>query len=90
VSMTRRDFQALADALAESHPAVTDFRAGIEAGGLARAARAVQWQICADAITGVCRRSNPNFDPDRFARAILVAVDRLSRPSNVNTDPEAR
>lgn len=58
--MTRKHFQALADALKDAYPLPSgyDEDRGPEA-----------WQNCVDAVADACRSFNPNFDRARFLAA---------------------
>lgn len=56
--MTRKHFEALANALASTRPTP-------EAGG----ERYNQWNNDVQAIANVCQGSNPNFDRGRFGAA---------------------
>lgn len=57
--MTRKDFVALASALAEVYPYVT-----VEA----------EFDVLVDAVVDVCRKSNPRFDRGRFINYIRERV----------------
>lgn len=62
--MTRKHFQALADALKFAHPGLTD-RDTPEA-------RATWAEACRE-VAGVCRSENPRFDRHKFLNACTPA-----------------
>lgn len=56
--MTRKHFQALADALKNTRPTLAW-----------NGSRQFQWELDVKAIARVCKQDNPNFKPGRFFAA---------------------
>ncbi|MGH2464943.1 MAG: hypothetical protein ACRDGI_05745 [Candidatus Limnocylindrales bacterium] len=71
--MTRRHFEALADALAMTRPNAADAVSDVESATAYGA-----WCAVVIAISDVCAASNGAFDRGRFQYAIQTRADRLA------------
>ena len=56
MSMTKKDFIALAEELAHIRPNIID-------------PLYVEWIICIKAVASACKYNNPNFDREKFIEA---------------------
>ena len=71
--MTRKDFQAMAEAIKFSHPRMSyphdsgDYEEIWMVGAIA------SWEETKKAMTDFCEKQNPRFDRDKFVRACTPA-----------------
>ena len=66
--MTKRHFEALADALAEARPLADQGAAAL-----------ICWERTVGRIANVCAASNGRFDRGRFLNAVSARADKIGR-----------
>jgi hypothetical protein len=79
VSMTKKDFVALARALRGSRPAEDDYSTASDSND-----KLEQWQADVAAVAEVCAKANPSFKRDKWLDAVELAE---TKP---DTGPEFR
>jgi len=67
--MFKRDFEALANALAKQRPNGISLPLGDRTCDPAVFWHCEGWVACVEAVANVCAASNPRFDRERFVRA---------------------
>jgi len=65
--MTRKDYEAIAAALARTRPGIV--QSGAPADFFPKGRLFAQWLVTRDALIGVLAADNPRFDRPRFIRA---------------------
>jgi hypothetical protein len=69
--MTKKNFEALAEALRERCP---NYVVGDDDASLSTRHQRVGWFQAVSAVTSVCEANNPRFDRERFYRACGIEV----------------